>query len=321
MTEPHQHLVTSEAELLGHEVLDFVSPKKRRVFRIATADADLDGRSIDVTRWMERGLPTEAAARTEVEIRPGVFTYEPPPEGEVPWHVNFADPELFFGYGIDLLAQDELQIAEHPALAALRARLCRTAEVKPYTARRGRATPVLVTNVPRRVAIDLDPRPDLGLPRGIYGHGFTRASMEAIDAVCESLDPPPKTNLLAMAAPSHGVGPYCRDEIQGILDTAYTAFVAAREETRRLHDHPAATVVHTGFWGCGAFGGNRALMVAVQVIAARAAGVDRLVLHTVRESGRSDAERGVDTASGTSPAEAADALTAGGFEWGEGDGT
>ncbi|HKK70077.1 MAG TPA: hypothetical protein VKA86_02590 [Candidatus Krumholzibacteria bacterium] len=321
MTEPHEHLVTSEAELLGHEVLDFVSPKKRHVFQIATADADFDERPMDVTRWMERDLPTEAATDTAVEIRTDVFTYAAPADGEVAWHVNFADPELFFGYGVDLLAQDELQIAEHPALAALRVRLCRTAEVKPYTARGGRATPVLVTNVLRRVAIDLDPRPDVGLPRGIYGYGFTCASLEAIEAVCEPLDPPAQTNLLAMAALSHGTGNYCRGEIQGVLDTAYTAFVAACEETRRLHGRPAATVVHTGYWGCGAFGGNRELMVAVQVIAARAAGVDRLVLHTVRQSGRPDAERGVDIAAGTSPSEAAAALAARDFEWGKGDGT
>ncbi len=321
MTEHHQHLITSEAELLRHEVLDFVSPKKRRIFQLATAGAEFEERPMDVTRWMERGLPSEVAVDTAVEIRTDVYTYDTSTEGEFAWHVNFADPELFFGYGIDLLAQDELQIAEHPALAALRVRLSRKAEVKPYTARRGRATPVVVTNVPRRVAIDLDPRPDLGLPQGIYGHGFARASMEAIEAVCAPLDPPMRTDLLAMAAPSHGTGAYCGDEIRGILHTAYTGFTAVREETRRLHGHRAAATVHTGFWGCGAFGGNRELMVAAQVIAARAAGVDRLVLHAVGEDGRAAAERGVDTAVETSPTEADAALAARGFEWGEGDGT
>ena len=37
----------------------------------------------------------------------------------VEWHVNFADPLLFGAYGTAFFAQDEIQVAEHPALAAL----------------------------------------------------------------------------------------------------------------------------------------------------------------------------------------------------------
>ena len=40
------------------------------------------------------------------------------------------------------------------------------------------------------------------------------------------------------------------------------------------------TIIHTGYWGCGAFGGNRILMAMLQAIAAQLAGVDRLVFHT-----------------------------------------
>ena len=42
---------------------------------------------------------------------------------------------------------------------------------------------------------------------------------------------------------------------------------------------PARVVVHTGHWGCGAFGGNRVLMALLQVVAARMAGLERLVFH------------------------------------------
>ena len=34
------------------------------------------------------------------------------------------------------------------------------------------------------------------------------------------------------------------------------------------------TMIHTGFWGCGAFGGNRILMTILQSLAADLAGVD-----------------------------------------------
>jgi len=44
-------------------------------------------------------------------------------------------------------------------------------------------------------------------------------------------------------------------------------------------------VVHTGYWGCGAFGGNRELIAMLQMLAAEIAGLTRLVFHTVNESG------------------------------------
>ncbi len=36
----------------------------------------------------------------------------------------------------------------------------------------------------------------------------------------------------------------------------------------------AQPLIHTGFWGCGAFGGNRTLMVILQALAADLAGVE-----------------------------------------------
>jgi len=55
-------------------------------------------------------------------VRERVYDYRPATgmAGAVEWHVNFADPRLFTAYGSGLLAQDEMQVAEHPALGALR---------------------------------------------------------------------------------------------------------------------------------------------------------------------------------------------------------
>jgi hypothetical protein len=47
----------------------------------------------------------------------------------------------------------------------------------------------------------------------------------------------------------------------------------------------AAVVVHSGFWGCGAFGGNRELMALLQILAAAMSGLDMLVFHTHRPAG------------------------------------
>ena len=49
-----------------------------------------------------------------------------------------------------------------------------------------------------------------------------------------------------------------------MLASAYSGFLAAR-----LESAGAPTVVHTGYWGCGAFGRNRELRAMLQVLAAR----------------------------------------------------
>ena len=69
-------------------------------------------------------------------------------------------------------------------------------------------------------------------------------------------------------------------EIVYILATAYAGFRAAVLESGRIASSGAPVVVHTGFWGCGAFGGNRVVMTTLQAIAGQMAGVDRIILHT-----------------------------------------
>lgn len=99
-----------------------------------------------------------------------------------------------------------------------------------------------------------------------------------------------------MAAPSGGRGDYTEREIEAIFTTAYTAFAAARQESVSHAGPHAQTVVHTGFWGCGAFGGNRKLMVALQALAARATQIQRLVVHAADPAGVDEAHRGLDVA-------------------------
>jgi hypothetical protein len=54
-------------------------------------------------------------------------------------------------------------------------------------------------------------------------------------------------------------------------------------------------VVHTGFWGCGAFGGNRVLMALLQAIAAQLASLEVLVFYTFDSGGTQALETALST--------------------------
>lgn len=235
--------------------------------------------AIGYSRWAAMDLPPRIGPLTPdlVIVRPGFYDYRPALDGAVEWHVNFADPHLFVAYGGSLLAQDELQVAEHPALAALREAL--VADGQPaLTVAGGAPTPVLVTGVERRVSIATGPDAAAGRPGGLYGNAFAMANAEVVRRAVTRLDPRTVTNLIAMAAPSGGYGAYAGEEIETTLVTAFTGYRAAVLESEGL-GAGRPVVVHSGFWGCGAFGGNRVLMSALQVAAADLAGLDRLVLH------------------------------------------
>jgi hypothetical protein len=236
--------------------------------------------TIGYSRWAAMELPPriEPLAADLVVTEPGFFDYRPTLDGAIEWHVNFADRQLFVAYAGSLLAQDELQVAEHPALGALREALVAGGR-DPLTAGSDGPTPVLVTGVERRVTIATEPDPAAGRPGGLYGNAFGRADAHVVRQALTRLDPPTVTNLIAMAALPGGSGVYGESQIRTILVTAFTGFRAAAMESRELAPG-SPVVVHSGFWGCGAFGGNRVLMSALQVVAAGMARLDRLVLHT-----------------------------------------
>lgn len=242
------------------------------------------------------------------------------------WHLNFADPELFGFYGGPLLAQDELQVLEHPALASLRHALLAEGRAA-RTTEGDRATPVLVAGVERRVRLRLEPDPGAGLPHGLYGNAFAAAPADAVARATVVLDPPTVSNILAMSAPPGGYGPYRRDELVAILETAHGGFRAAVLEAARLHGTGVRVAVHTGWWGCGAYGGDRVLMALLQLLAAAAAGLDRLVFHT------GGPDRGaplavaaslageIVPATGATAGEVVDRVLAQSFAWGRSNGT
>jgi hypothetical protein len=292
-------------------------PNKQIVFDLACSPDSIHSGTIELTRWAAAPLPHACAlGPTEIISVPDVYAYGGEPGV---WHVNFADPELFVAYGSRLLAQDELQCAEHPALGSLREYLLHE-HLPARTEEEGAPTPVLVAGVERRCALDC---------AVLYGNRFANASPSIVRAATHVLSPPTRSNLIAIAAPV-GSGPYDRHQIDRIVTTAYTAFAAAALESRRLW--PSAPVeIRTGFWGCGAFGGNRELMTLLQLLAARLAHIDRLRFYTVDAGGLPDVTAGraaLDSVLADPPATPADSLDTilariaeRDYEWGVSNGT
>src|SRR4029453_11558482 len=93
------------AELLAAHPPRLRHPHKRLVFELACPPGASHAGSIELTRWAAAALPaTRALADTEVVAMSGHYAYE---TRDGVWHVNFADPQLFYAYGSALLAQDE----------------------------------------------------------------------------------------------------------------------------------------------------------------------------------------------------------------------
>jgi hypothetical protein len=305
----------------------FSDANKRAVFARLLAAGDISRGTLAVTRWAEAALPHDRpATRPVLTERSGFFVYgEPAPSGTMHWHVNFAMADCFGAYAGPLLAQDELQVLEHPALGSLRE--AATAEGSwLLCVEQGRPTPVLVSGVERRG--ELDTRPGPGCRPGLYGNHFARAAQDAVLAALARIEPPTTSNLIAIEAPAYGSGNYERDEVALILSTAYSGFRAAVLETARAappQPSQTRTIVHTGFWGGGAYGGNRELMALLQLVAAELARVDELVFYSVDEPGADTfaAARGLYEA--LSPAstieQVIETVTSIGYEWGVSNGT
>lgn len=330
--EPLERLAFDGGELMYEHLPVIHDANKRIVYDIACPPECQFPGEVVYTRWPAFALPDGADARralTLLESRPGIFDYAPASNlpGAVEWHVNFADPRLFCGYGTSLFAQDEMMVAEHPALGAIREAL-RDGGYPAVTEDDSGPTPVLITGARRCCHVATDANAEEGRPRGLYGNEFGMATADAVKRATTRLDPPTITNIIALAAPAYGVGKYTREDVEHILVTAYTGFCAAVAESERLAGAEAPVAVHTGYWGCGVFGGNRVLMTVLQLLAAEMAGVSRVVFHTASVAGGPPLEEAVKvlseelTPAGEMTAdELLDRILGLGFVWGMSDGT
>lgn len=289
ISSPLSRQTFNTAQLFHEHPPRLVHPNKQLVYRIACPPGTTHSGTITFSRWSEMDVSActiKDTAPIQVEHRADYFGYEPTPQNSnaVEWYLNFAHHEAFAFYGGPLFAQDEMQVAEHPGLGALREALLNTT-IRPLTVENGSATPILVMGVERRCQVANNPNSAKGRPYGLYGNNFARATPEAITQATKAIVPPTISNILAIEAPVGGHGPYSQSEIGYILITAYSGFKAALLESSRERSTPPEVVIHTGFWGCGAYGGNRILMTLLQLLAARLAGITRLVFHTGDPSG------------------------------------
>ena len=259
-------------------------PHKRLLYDVAALTGPPSG-SVEISRWGPAPLPDGLTGDVGIADALGFYTYDDPEPGEVDWHQNFADPTVFGFYAGSLYAQDEMQVAEHPTLASVHEALA--AEGQALTEDTTGPTPVLVAGVERRVTVDTEPSLEPGRMAGLYGNRFAAASPATLRGAVRRIAPPTVSNIVAIAAPRPATGPYTEAQIRRILTSATTGYAAAVAETARLHPG-ARVVIHTGFWGCGAFGGNRVLMVALQTVAARVAGASTVVFHVGDQSGLHD---------------------------------
>ena len=328
---PIERLTFETSELMAAHPPVWRHRNKEAVWQVARPAGTAPGPRLRYARWSERRLPptvTLGVGMFQTLVRESFYDYLPVPgdPGRVEWHVNFADPHLFGAYGSSLMAQDEMQVAEHPVLGSLREALVASGR-QPMTVEAGRPTPVLVMDAERRCRIATDCSVDEGRPAGLYGNAFARADVATVRRATRRIEPPTITNVIAMAAPWGGRGEYAASEIQYALSTAFTAFQVAGFEPAHEQAGAIRVGVHTGFWGCGAFGGNRVLMAMLQLLAGEMAGLDVLVFHTGSPEARRDLDRARELLERLFPAEipvaipqAIERITAQKFRWGVSDG-
>jgi hypothetical protein len=331
ISEPLQRRTYDPAALKRQHPPALRNENKQVLFAISSPPGAVHAGALEYSRWPELPLPVSLEldpVRLDrlLVVRDGYYDYRPVLDqgAGTEWHVNFADPNLFYAYGSVLFAQDEIQVAEHPVLGSLREAI--VAEDRPATTiANGRPTPVLVMGAERRISIQTAPGSGGGRPSWLYGMAFARATPDAIREATTRIDPPTISNILAICAPFGGRGRYQREQIELALSTAYSGFRAAVLESRRAAGPDTQVAIHSGFWGCGAFGGNRVMMTLVQILAADMAGIAPLVLHIGNSSGRESVERAralvADLAAATRTDELIGFLDALGLEWGVSNGT
>lgn len=306
----------------------FTQPHKASIMAARCPDGPQRERTVTASRW-----PTLTPMRmlrssdpgTVVETKPGGYGYGASARGVVDWWVNFAADDLFAYYAGQCFAQDEIQVLEHPVLGSVREALLADG-LSTRVTDRGSPTPFLITGAERRIRFHTGPQPELGRTNWLYGRDFARASKDEVMARAEGLEPPTKSNVLVIEAPAHGYGEYRREEVNMAALAAYSGFAAAHLETQAASPG-SSCVVHTGFWGCGAYGGNHAMMTAVQLLAARLAGIDRLCFYLWDSAGTERFLAGQQLANRVEQAVPSldvdgvlNELVASGLQWGSSDG-
>lgn len=189
--------------------------------------------------------------------REGGFAYDHSSEEMMHWTANFADPHLFGFCEGGLLAQNELQVAEHPGMYHLKKYL----DGQPSFSTINGNQIALISGVQRLGQLNM------------YGNGFAPADQTAIASKITQFPMPRTSNIFAFAAPRPGTAgqPYDYQHLKDYFDRAFLAFKTIKE---KYGTEQRKVMIHTGNWGAGAFGNDAKVAALIQLAAARAAGVD-----------------------------------------------
>lgn len=264
----------------------FESPRKKSYYEKAAYIHRKQKGIVKISRWRfadERKTKIDLTSQPlEIEEKKTFFDYaDEDTETKRVWYLNFADPLLFGYYNGDLFAQDEIQTFEHPLLGAVVEYLNKKKipGMEDLTLVKRKPTPYLIEKIPYWIRVNTSPVLKDGKIANIYGHNFQYASKEVLEAGIRLIEKEETNNILAIAAPSsgHGNDLYTQYEIQLILKTLLVGFSACARRTSASKRNEC--VIHTGNWGCGAFGNDKELIYFCQILCASVCGVSKLVFH------------------------------------------
>ena len=278
-------------ELYDSYTPEYQCERKNNYFiRCRNMHRHVDG-ELEISRWVFNEDPFEEACdfpnNTIISTDPEYYNYKKDvsKKGRYVWYVNFADYNLFGFYDLDMFSQDEIQTLEHPLLAASLRMLTENhfAHMEPYTAlsRNKVPSPYLVENVPYWISVNTSVV-RRGVVHNLYGHDFITAKESIANAGVKNVSKEINDNIIAIAAPDNCHNQeYSVQDIKYIMTTLLSSFSAAVQQGKAKGN--STIVIHTGNWGCGAFGADPVLMYLTQFIAAAMIGVDELVFHAPME--------------------------------------
>ena len=275
-------------DLINNYPPEYTNSFKKAMYEKAVKIHKTEHGIVKISRWKfcdERKSPLKMEANPiKVSVVDNFFDYsDTDTETKNTFYLNYADPNLFGYYDGDLFAQDEIQTFEHPLLASVLEYIDKneTPELISRTIEKGSPTPFIVENVPYWIKVDMLPvikdEDGKDCVCSIYGWNFSHAPKEALEKGISVIHKEQKNNIIAVAALGGGRGTYTENQIAYTLSSLLVSFGAAAKITTR--EKKNEVVIHTGRWGCGAFGNNDEFIYLTQIIAASFTGVTELVFH------------------------------------------